>query len=237
MIALSARNNIFSAGVDPNSVINDATHGSLTGAGTIDVGSPLSQAQAFIQTLYNHVLRRTGSIEELIPWTNLLASQGQAAVVAGILHSPESLGRIVDDLYMRLLGRQTDSIGRNNWIGFLASGGSVEQLEDLILTSPEYIGQNANWVQSLYLNVLDRLGTAAEVAAWNNAAPTLGVTAVAVAFTNSAEARAVATVADYRTFLHRPPTPGEVMVVTAMPLDLLGIENFLLLSAEYYENG
>ena len=201
------------------------------------MGSPLSQAQAFVQTLYNHVLRRTGSIEELIPWTNLLASQGQAAVVAGILHSPESLGRIVDDLYMRLLGRQTDSIGRNNWIGFLASGGSVEQLEDLILTSPEYIGQNANWVQSLYLNVLDRLGTAAEVAAWNNAAPTLGVTAVAVAFTNSAEARAVATVADYRTFLHRPPTPGEVMVVTAMPLDLLGIENFLLLSAEYYENG
>jgi hypothetical protein len=176
-------------------------------------------------------------MEELIPWTNLLASQGQAAVVTGILHSPESLGRIVDDLYMRLLGRQSDPIGRNNWIGFLASGGSVEQLEDLILTSPEYIGQNANWVQSLYLNVLDRPGTDAEVAAWNSAAPTLGVTAVAVAFTNSAEARAVATVVDYRTFLHRTPASGEVMEVTSLPLDLLGIENYLLLSPEYYENG
>jgi hypothetical protein len=237
MIALSARNNIFSAGVDPNSVISDATHGSQTGAGTIDVGSPLSQAQAFVQTLYNHVLRRTGSMQELIPWTNLLASQGQAAVVTGILHSPESLGRIVDDLYMRLLGRQSDPIGRNNWIGFLASGGSIEQLEDVFLTSPEYIGQNANWVQSLYLNVLDRPGTDAEVAAWNNAEPTLGMTGIAVAFTNSAEARAVATVADYRTFLHRTPTAGEVMVITGLPLDLLGIESYLLLSPEYYSNG
>ena len=63
------------------------------------------------------------------------------------------------------------------------------------------------------------------------------MTAIAVAFTNSAEARAVATVADYRTFLHRTPTAGEVMEVTGLPLDLLGIENFLLLSPEYYENG
>jgi hypothetical protein len=237
MIALSARNNIFSAGVDPNSVINDATHGSHTGSGTIDVGSPLSQAQAFVQTLYNHLLRRTGSLEELVPWTNLLVSAGQPAVVTGILHSPESLGRIVDDLYMRVLGRQSDPIGRNDWIGFLASGGSVEQLEDVFLTSPEYIGQNANWVQSLYLNVLDRPGSDAEVAAWNNAEPTLGLTAIATAFTSSAEARAVATVSDYRTFLHRTPTAGEVMVVTGLPLDLLGIENFLLLSPEYYSNG
>jgi hypothetical protein len=236
-IALSAQNNIFSAGVDPNSVINDATHGSHTGAGTIDPGSPLSQAQAFVQTLYNHVLRRTGSLQELVPWTNLLASAGQAAVVTGILHSPESLGRIVDDLYMRLLGRQPEPIGRSNWIGFLASGGSIEQLEDLILTSPEYIGQNANWVQSLYLNVLDRPGSDAEVAAWNNAEPTLGLAAIAAAFTSSAEARAVATVSDYRTFLHRTPPAAEVMVVIGLPLDLVGIENFLLLSAEYYSNG
>jgi hypothetical protein len=236
-LALSAENNIFSAGVDPNSVINDATHGSYTGAGTIDVGSPLSQAQAFVQTLYNHVLRRTGSLPELVAWTNLLASAGQSAVETGILHSPESLGRIVDDLYMRLLGRQSDPIGRNNGVGFLASGGSIEQLEDLILTSPEYTGQNANWVQSLYLNVLDRPGSDAEVAAWNNAEPTLGLAAIAAAFTSSAEARAVATVADYRTFLHRTPTAGEVMVVTGLPLDLLGIENFLLLSPEYYSNG
>ena len=157
--------------------------------------------------------------------------------MTGILHSPESLGRIVDDLYMRLLGRQPEPIGRSNWIGFLASGGSVEQLEDLILTSPEYIGQNANWVQSLYLNVLDRPGSDAEVAAWNNAEPTLGLTAIATAFTSSAEARAVATVSDYRTFLHRTPPAAEVMVVIGLPLDLVGIENFLLLSAEYYSNG
>ena len=85
--------------------------------------------------------------------------------------------------------------------------------------------------------MLDRPGSDAEVAAWNNAEPTLGLTAIATAFTSSAEARAVATVSDYRTFLHRTPGAGEVMEVTGLPLDLLGIQNFLLLSPEYYSNG
>jgi hypothetical protein len=236
-VTLSAKDNIFSLGVDPTTLIDDATHGSHTGAGTIDLGSPLSQGEAFVQTLYDHVLRRTGSLDELTPWVNVLAQSGQLTVVDGILYSPESLGRSVDDLYTRLLDRDADPIGRNDWIGFLATGGSVEEVEQIFVTSPEYLSKNANWPRSLYHNILSRAGTDQEISDWSNAISTIGFSAIAVAFTHSTEASYVETTSIYRRFLHRTPAQAEAALVVGMPLNLLGIDHFVLGSPEYFANG
>jgi hypothetical protein len=237
MMTLNARNNIFSAGVDPNSLINDATHGSSTGAGTIDVSTPLSQAQAFVQTLYNHVLGRTASRNELSPWVRFLAARGQPAVVDGILYSPESLGRIVDGLYTRLLDRDADPSGLNEWTSFLAAGGSVEEVENIFVTSPEYLSKNTNWVGSLYNNILNRPGMDQEISAWTSVLPSLGLSAVASAFTHSTEAGYLDAIGIFRAFLHRAPTPAEVTQFVAMPINLLGLEHFVLGSPEYFANG
>ena len=62
-----------------------------------------------------------------------------------------------------------DAGGRAGWIVFLQQGGTLEQVENLFLTSPEYISHiDVDYVQSLYLNILGRPGSPAEVAQWNN---------------------------------------------------------------------
>jgi hypothetical protein len=83
---VSAIQNIFANNVSADSVVFAQT-------GLINVAGPLGPGRAFVQTLYNEVLGRTGTLAELDPWVNLLGSQGQAAVVNGISRSPEALGR------------------------------------------------------------------------------------------------------------------------------------------------
>jgi hypothetical protein len=141
---------------------------------------------------------------------NVLNSQGQAAVANDILHSSEALGRIVDSFYLRFLGRHSDSGGRAGWINFLQQGGTLEGLETAFLTAPEYTGHiNTDFVQSLYINILGRTGSAGELAGWNNNLQNLGLAGIANAFTHSAENRLNTLRADFQTFLHRTrPTPS-----------------------------
>jgi hypothetical protein len=48
----------------------------------------------------------------------------------------------------------------------LQHGGTEEQLETAFLTSPEYLSHiNTDFVQSLYLNILGRTGSASELVA------------------------------------------------------------------------
>src|SRR5262249_51842352 len=130
---ISARQNIFSSGLLPASVVVASS------GDTLDVAEPLSDERAFVQTLYNQTLGRSGTLPELDPWVSLLGTQGQAAVVNGIAKSAEALGRVVDQLYLRFLGRESDASGRSGWIGFLQGGGKLEAGGSLVFTLREYI--------------------------------------------------------------------------------------------------
>src|SRR5262249_17488369 len=153
---------MFRPGIDPNSVVSASTPG-----GVVDVANPLSTGEAFVQAIYNEVLGRSGQLTELDPWVGLLNSQGQQAVVNGILRSNQAVGRIVAAYYLRFLGRASDPGGRAGWIGFLQAGNTEEQLETAFLTSAEYISHiNTDYVQSLYINILGRTGNGAELASW-----------------------------------------------------------------------
>jgi hypothetical protein len=228
-----AKQNIFSAGVTPSDVIFGGPQG-----GIIDVLSPLSSQRAYVQALYNEVLGRTGSLPELDGWVGILNSQGQAAVANGILRSSEALGHIVDAFYLRFLGRQSDPSGRANWISFLQHGGTEEQLENLFLTSPEYQGHiNTDFVQSLYINILGRTGSASELAGWNSQLRQLGLGGIASGFTQSAENRADTVLALFQTFLHRVPSTAESNGFVNSSADLLSLEAMVLSSPEYFANG
>jgi hypothetical protein len=237
LASVSAKGNIFSR-KDPATVIDDSSNGSHTGNGTVDVSSPLTGEEAFVQTLYNNLLGRTGSSAELMPWASIVRSRGQAIVVNEILHSTESLARIVDHQYIQFLGRMPGAAEYAAWVGFLRAGGTLEQFQDLILTSPEYLGETIpNWVGSLYFNVLDRPGSEGEIVAWNNAATSLGLSAIARAFTDSFEARYAAATLDFEAFLHREPSVSEAAAFATSPGDFFAMEMIVLSSVEYYANG
>src|SRR5262249_1273947 len=182
---------------------------------------------------------RTATPAELDPWVGLLASRGPGDVANGILHSSEALGGIVDQLYLRFLGRASDSSGRAGWIGFLQNGGTVEQVETLFLPSPEYVSHiNVDYVQSLYMNILGRTGSQAEVAQWNNNIANLGgLTGIANAFVHSTENRLNTLRADFETYLHRVPPNTELMPLVSAPLDSLALERMVLSSPEFFANG
>jgi len=235
---IPAQKNIFQTGVDPSTVIDDGTHGGHTGSGTLDVSQPLSSGRSFVQTLFNDLLGRSGAVSELDPWVQLLNSRGQAAVVNGIVRSSEALGRIVDSLYLRFLGRQADAAGRSGWIGFLQQGGTLEALETAFLTAPEYINHiNTDYVQSLYLNILGRTGSAAELATWNNNIQSLGLTGIANGFTHSTENRLNTLRSFFQMFLHRTPSNSELMPFVNSSSDLLSLAVVVLSSTEYFNNG
>jgi hypothetical protein len=226
---------IFSSGIAPESTVF-----AQQGPGFIFVDQPLSSDRAFVQTLYDGVLGRTGTLAELDGWVGLLNTpgQGQAAVASGIQKSSEALGRIVDQLYLRFLGRQSDANGRNGWVNFLAGGGTLEQVETLFLTSPEYLGHiNTDFVQSLYLNILGRAGRADELALWNNNIQNLGLTGIANGFISSTENRVNTLRSDFQTFLHRTPANTELAPLASLSLDLLTLQGLVLSSPEFFANG
>jgi hypothetical protein len=229
-----AQENIFSDGVTPSDLIFSGGGG----GGSANVSNPLSSARASVQALYNEVLGRTGSLSELDGWVSVLNTQGQAVVVNDILRSPESLGRIVDAVYLRFLGRQSDASGRTSWVSFLQNNGTEEQLENAFLTSPEYLSHiNTDFVQSLYINILGRTGSASELAGWNNIIQQLGFGGIANGFTGSAENRSITLDTYFQTFLHRAPTTTESNTFVNSSADLLSMEGLVLSLPEYFTNG
>src|SRR5262249_13884566 len=156
---IPAADNIFHPGVSPAFVVDDGVEGSLTGTGQINAAAKLDDAHAYVQSLYNQVLGRTGSLSELDPWATLFNNQGRSAVANGILHSGEGFGRIVDRLYLRFLGRASDPSGRAGWVGFLQSGGTPGPGGTFLLSCPGCVSQlSSGYVQALYINRLGRTG-------------------------------------------------------------------------------
>src|SRR5207245_4564973 len=75
--------------------------------------------------------------------------------------SPEYQTDVVEGLYQRFLGRAADPLGLSTWVGFLADGGTMVQLEAMILGSPEYFnvhggGTNAGFINAIYHDALGR---------------------------------------------------------------------------------
>jgi hypothetical protein len=236
-VGVSAKDNIFNNGIFAKSTVSDGIVNG--GTGVVIVSPKLSPDESFVQSLYHHLLGRTGTIAEIDGWAAELPALGYGGVEHTILYSTESLDRIVGGYYLRFLGRAGNATEELGWANAVQTGAmTLEQVEAGFIASPEYQGHiNTDYVQSLYLNLLHRAGSAAELAAWNNALPQFGLAGVAAAFTNSFENRVNTATGYYQDLLGRTPQPAEAASLASANGDLLTLEADLLGSGDYYANG
>jgi hypothetical protein len=253
---LSAEHNIFSV-VTPSAV---TYQGGASIPSSINTTNLTGNA-AFVETLYNDFLHRAGDTtnsNDAGAWVAALNNRSLSAaqVANDIVHSAESLGDLVDGLYLKILGRTADAGGRADFVNLLGRGWTLEQVETSLFSSEEYnglIGSDAAFTRSLYNRVMGRVGSSAEVSGWLNLLSSEGRAAVASAFLSSAEARGVAveqlygalpaqlasTAAVLPNLLHRttPPTAGEIANWVNSNFDLLMLQAVLASSAEFVNNG
>jgi hypothetical protein len=219
---------------------------SLAVSNTIKV---LDANHGFVRALYNDFLGREGSQTELDAWVSALPALGQAGVANGISHSPEALTHAVDGLYAQLLGRDAHGGEEQGFVHLLEQGATLERVSALILSSPEFAaranriagGTNAdsNYIQGLYLFLLGRQPSLAEINAFVGVLPKLGRAGVALEFEESAEFRNDVVRGLYGVFLDRlaPPSAAEIAPWVNSGLDLLSLETALASSGEYFQNG
>jgi hypothetical protein len=145
-----------------------------------------------------------------VSWVNALNSGATpTSVVLGIEGGTEYLTDQVFALYNRYLGRTPDPMGEQAWVNLLLQGGTLEQVAEGLVSSPEYFqahgGTNQGFVMGLYSQVLGRSPSTAELGAWvsalNGGEPRF---AVAVSFLTSTEYRDGLVAADYSACLGRP---------------------------------
>jgi hypothetical protein len=234
-LPVSAQHNIFQGGISPNQVIADGSNG---GTGVVDYTQNLIGDRAFVQTLYQHLLGRTGAPAEIDGWVAQMPGMGQGGVANAILNSDEALGRIVEVYYIDYLGRAGDAGEIADWVYQLHHGWSPEAVQAGFIDSPEFLGHiNTDYVQALYLNILHRTGSLAELSGWTSQLQVQGLTGVAYGFTSSTENRDNVVTSFFADLLHRQPTAGELSGLVSQPADLLTLEGQILAMPEFYTNG
>jgi hypothetical protein len=234
-IGITASYNAFDIGVTVNSVVKDGDNG---GTGFINASIVLNKDGAFVQNLYIHQLGRAADIAEVNSWLSNLPAIGRNGVVHGILYSSESINRIVDHFYRIYLGRDSSALERAGWVAALQGGTSIGQVEAGFLTSPEFLSRiHTEFVQALYLNILRRSGTTAELDVFRKLLPVLGMQGLAASFTGSTEQRTLVVTDYFKNLLHRAPGPNEAEHIAGLPGDLLALEALVLGSDEFYNKG
>jgi Domain of unknown function (DUF4214) len=112
-----------------------------------------------------------------------------------------------------LLHRLADAVGLSGFTALLAAGGTLEQVESMILASPEYYqthgGSDAGFLAAVYHDVLNRPLDVAGQAGWTAAlAHGSSRGQVAAAILESDEYRRDLVQTYYESFLGRPADQG-----------------------------
>jgi hypothetical protein len=212
----------------------------------------LTPQERFVQAVYLDELGRPGSKAELDGWAalcngGLSQAQAQAAIATGIQHSPEGEDHQVKSWYLAYLGRAAQGGEELGWVGLLSQGQTEEQVLSQILASPEFFGRaqglvtsgsaDERYAQALYLVLLNRTGSPAEVAAWAAAVPSQGRQGVALGFLTSPEFRGYQFEGYYNALLRRPVDP---LGLSAWVLSTLNVEDVRVAfeaSPEFFGNG
>src|SRR5262249_14262063 len=142
--------------------------------------------------------------------------------------------REVQEVFQGVLGRPADPLGLIGGVGFLAAGGSADQLRAFLMGTPEYLLGHGGGTPDGFLNAVaqDTLGHSLDgaTAAACRALLAQGFTPAQVAalFLGSPEHRLVETEGLYERFLHRPADlPGLNAIASAL---VLGVPEDLLVA-------
>jgi hypothetical protein len=167
-------------------------------------------SQLFVNDVYLEVLQRRADTAGLAFWSGQIDhGQSRDQVVQAIQSSLEAFQIEVQELYATLLSRPADPSGLAAFVPVLQSGGTVEQVKAFILGSPEYLnnsgGTNAGFLDSAYLDTLDRAPDDAGRNVWLNQLNSgVSRTQVAAAIVTSGEAYTKVVQNMYLDILDRP---------------------------------
>lgn len=246
---INAPGNLFSV-ANPQTAVN-----TVNALGTVvNTASPLTGGPAALTAMFLTLgggpppAGQVAAYQNAPPLTQAVAAVRSAGAVTAF----------VDSLYVGLLGRAPVGGEDQGWVNALGSAAiTEEQLIAGFVGSAEYYGRvgqgsvnpNGAWVESLYLNLLGRQGSAAEINNWLGAAQTQGLAAVAAGIVCSAEFRTLQLdayngappvgVVPAPDLLKRGtlPTAAEIAGFVFGGQDLRTLQVFLLESAEFAANG
>ncbi|HLJ95654.1 MAG TPA: DUF4214 domain-containing protein [Gemmataceae bacterium] len=178
------------------------------------------QNHRFVAQVYLDLLHRIVDASGLQFWGGVLdaGTMNRTQVVQGIESSLEYRVVEVNAAYQQILGRPADPTGLGNFVQFLQSGGSVEQLKAILGSSQEFINDaqaqdttaglttaNQKFVDFLFQKVFNRPadsgGLNAFTTALGNGASPLTVASVIL---TSLEAQTDQVRGFYQQFLKRP---------------------------------
>jgi hypothetical protein len=169
---------------------------------------------AYVENLFETLLGRTADPGAAGFVTMLNNGASPATVVADIVHSTEYATDEVRALYATYLHRAADPGGLQHFVGVLTSGGTIEQVEEAIVSSGEYFqlhgGSFHAFLTALYYDALGRGGSPAEQAGFLQGlkAGTFTRAQVATAIFGSAEYQQDLVELYYQEFLGRNADPG-----------------------------
>jgi uncharacterized membrane protein len=165
--------------------------------------------ERFIAEVYRDLLGRAVDAGGLQGWVALLnAGMSRVDVVRAIENAPGNEYRfhLVDQLYRQFLHRASaGDPGAAGWVGLLAGGSTLEQVEAGILGSPEYYqtrgsGSAAGWLNAVYQDLFHRPVDANGQGSWLGAARAGSLSDVALAIL-TAPAQGSAASNEYRAHL------------------------------------
>jgi hypothetical protein len=193
-------------------------------AGAPNGPTPGAPNERYLAQVFQDLLHRKadpsslGYFTELLDWGTISRPQ----VAAALATSTEYRTGVVQNLYRRELHRDAGPAELTGMLGFLAGGGTVEQLQANILGSAEYFqnrggGTSAGFLGALYQDVLGRPADAAGRAAFGaQLAQGISRQQVAQEVLGSVEYRGDLVSRLYRQFLGRPPDAGSQALVDGL---------------------
>lgn len=203
----------------------------------------------YIRDFYQTILGRQGSPAEVNSWLPALQVFGPAGVASLFEHSQEARDRDVRSWYVTYLGRRAANGEELGWVNALVAGLPEDSALAGILGSDEFYHRagtlsssgtgDQRYIRALYSVLLNRTGSAGDVASWVVTLGSLGRQSVALHFLHSMEYRCDQVVVYYASILNRPsaPSSAEIMSWAGSNLDLVTIRVCFESSHEYYMNG
>jgi sugar lactone lactonase YvrE len=180
---------------------------------TITEGTAQTADQRFISNFYTDLLHRQVDAGGLANWTGLLAqgvSRDQVVLDIERASGHEFYQVEVQSAFQQYLRRAADPSGLNSFTNYLAAGNTVEQMDGLIVTSPEFLNIQGGGTYQGFLNALyqDALGRAIDSSgqqSFGNGTPA----ATAAAVLSSNEYHTDLVIQDYANLLDRGVDPAD----------------------------
>lgn len=138
--------------------------------GKIDRFHP-NEMSNFIDSAYQVFIGRPATSTERDNWAIHLSTNDRIELTRQLAYSVEYAGQMIDDLYLRSLGRKSDPAGKAYWMGLIAKGTRIDYMGVLFYGSDEYYnqaGSSTAYVSSLYAELLGREPEAKGLAYWTD---------------------------------------------------------------------